>query len=316
MRVAIAQTSPVFLDRAATVEKAAHWADRAGQRGCALVAFGETFVPAYPVWVERLEGAVFDSALQKDWHARYLEQAVDIDRGDLNPLREVARARAITVVIGVAEKPRERAGHSVYASCVVIDARGEIASVHRKLMPTYEERLSWAIGDGAGLVTHELGPFRLGALNCWENWMPLARAALHAQGETLHVAIWPGSDRTTADITRFIAREGRSFVVSASSLIRESDVPTGLPGRERLARPGEWLQNGGSCIAGPDGRFVVEPVVGEERLLEAELDPSVVRRERQNFDPSGHYARPDVLRLTVDRRRQAPARFIDDEPAH
>ncbi|MHC4065659.1 MAG: nitrilase-related carbon-nitrogen hydrolase, partial [Planctomycetota bacterium] len=200
----------------------------------------------------------------------------------------------------------------VYCSRVVIDDRGRIASVHRKLMPTHEERLAWGIGDGAGLVTHRVGEFTLGALNCWENWMPLARAALYAAGEDLHVALWPGAERLTREITRFIALESRSFVVSVSALIREQDIPPEVPLRDRMAEPGETIYDGGSCIAGPDGQWLIEPVVGREKLLVAELDPETVRQERQNFDPAGHYARPDVLRLIVDRRRQAAADFLDD----
>lgn len=142
--------------------------------------------------------------------------------------------------------------------------------------------------------------------------MPLARAALYAAGEDLHVALWPGREWLTRDITRFIALESRSFVVSAGALIREADIPADLPLRDRIVQPGETLYDGGSCIAGPDGRWVVEPVVGREKLITAEIDPRRVREERQNFDPAGHYARPDVLRLIVDRRRQTAAEFVDD----
>lgn len=134
--------------------------------------------------------------------------------------------------------------------------------------------------------------------------MPLARVALHAQGETLHVMLWPGRDWNTHEITRFAAMEGRSFVVSASALLREKDIPAWIPQRERMVKPGETLHNGGSCIAGPDGKWIVEPVVDREGLIYADLDAAAVRRERQNFDPSGHSARPDVFSLRVDRRRQ------------
>lgn len=141
--------------------------------------------------------------------------------------------------------------------------------------------------------------------------MPLARAALHAQGETLHVALWPGCERLTRDITRFIALEGRSYVLSASAIIRASDVPMGVPSRERMCAGESMFYDGGSCIAGPDGKWLVEPVVGREEIIMAELDPDAVRRERQNFDLSGHYARPEVLELRVDRRRGGGVRFLE-----
>ncbi len=311
MRLAIAQIAPVFLDREATIRKVVERVEEAAGGGARVVCFGETLVPAYPLWLDRTDGAKFESALQKEYHARYLEQAVCLEDGHLDAVHEAARARRINVVVGVAERPRNRGGHTIYCTRVFIDERGEVASAHRKLMPTYEERLAWGIGDGAGLVTHRVDEFTVGALNCWENWIPLARAALHAQGEDLHICLWPGAARLTRDSTRFFALEGRSFVVSVSNVVREADLPRDLPEREKIARAGEVLYDGGSCIAAPDGSWVIEPVVGKEALLIADLDHAWVRRERQNFDPSGHYGRPDALRLIVDRRRQAAAEFVD-----
>ncbi|MEM1329550.1 MAG: carbon-nitrogen hydrolase family protein [Planctomycetota bacterium] len=310
MKIAIGQIAPRFMDRTGTVEKVASTIREASGSGCELVAFGETLIPAYPLWLTSTDGARFESADQKQMHAIYLDQAVRIGRGDLDPVRDAAREGSIWVVVGVAEAAEDRGGHTIYCSAVTIDPEGSIASVHRKLVPTYEERLAWGIGDGAGLVTHRMHQFTLGSLNCWENWLPLARASLHAQGEDLHVALWPGCERLTRDITRFIAKESRSFVISASSLIREQDLPANLPMRDRIAGSGDVLYDGGSAIAGPDGEWVVEPVVGEERLIVAEIDHELVRRERQNMDHSGHYARPEILSLRVDRRRHG-VDFID-----
>ncbi len=313
LKVAIAQIAPVFLRREPTIEKVLARLGEAAGEGAGLVCFGETVVPGYPVWIERTDGARFEDPLQQELHALYLDQAVSIEEGHLDRVVEAAREHELTVVLGVAERPADRGGHTVYCSRVVIDPSGRIASVHRKLMPTHEERLAWGVGDGAGLVTHRVGGFNMGALNCWENWIPLARAALYASGENLHVALWPGARHNTEDITRYIAREGRSYVISASSALRESDMPPDLPARERIASEGELLKDGASCIANPDGSWLVEPVIGEERVIYAELDMDAVRRARHSFDPVGHYSRPDVLRLTVDRRRQRAASFLDDE---
>ncbi|MCZ6834175.1 MAG: carbon-nitrogen hydrolase family protein [Planctomycetota bacterium] len=314
LRIGIAQIAPVFLDRAGTIEKILSRLEEAAQESCQLVTFGETLASGYPAWLSLTHGARFDDPVQKDIHAHYLDQAVCLERGDLESLCKAARSHRLGIVLGITERPEDRGGHTIYCSRVYIDSNGNIGSVHRKLMPTYEERLAWGIGDGAGLVTHRVGEFTLGALNCWENWLPLARAALYAQGEDLHVMLWPGSLDNTKDLTRFVARESRSYVVSACGLLRDTDVPMDFPHRDLfIPEPGVTFLNGGSSLAGPDGEWIVEPVVDEETLLVADLDPAFVLRERQNFDVAGHYARPDVLRLVVDRRRQSLAEFLDDE---
>jgi len=312
MRIAAAQIAPVFLDRSATLAKVERAIQDAASQGAALVAFGETLVPGYPAWLSRTDGARFDAADQKRLHARYLDQAVAVEEGHLDRVCAAAREGKIAVVLGIAERPADRGGHTVYCSRVFIDADGAVGSIHRKLMPTYEERLSWGVGDGAGLVTHRVGRFTVGSLLCWENWMPLARAALYAAGENLHVALWPGGAHNTSEITRHIARESRSYVLSVSGLLREQDVPADFPERARFVPTGgELLFDGGSCLAGPDGGWVIPPVTGEERVLSAEIAIERVLEERQNFDPAGHYARPDVLQLLVDRRRQRAAEFDD-----
>ena len=306
LTVGLAQIAPVWLQREATLDKVLQWVETAARAGCQLVCFGETLLPGYPFWIERTDGARFDAPDQKQMHAHYLDQAVQIERGDLQRLRDAARALNIAVVLGVAERPLDRGGHSVYCSLVVVNNAGDIASVHRKLMPTHEERLTWSPGDGHGLRVHRLGAFTVGGLNCWENWMPLPRAALYGLGEDLHIAIWPGGTHNTGDITRFIAREGRSYVLSVCGLLRPGDIPQDTPLRKQiLADAPEFLANGGSGIAGPDGQWVLAPISGEETLLVATLDHRRVREERHNFDPAGHYARPDVTQLRVDRRRQS-----------
>lgn len=310
--VAIAQVAPVWLDRSRTLAKVNRWIARAADRKARIVAFGEALVPGYPWWIAHTNGARFNSHVQKELHAHYLDQAIDIDRGDLDGTQDLARKRKITVVLGTIERPADRGGHSAYCSLVVIDAKGDVASVHRKLMPTYEERLSWSPGDGHGLRTHRVGAFTLGALNCWENWMPLARAAMYAQGEDLHVAAWPGSDFNTRDVTRFAAREGRSYVLAAAGLMRRTDIPDTVPHAAMIRRAvPAILGNGGSGICGPDAEWIAPPVTGKEALIVRTIDHARVREERQNFDAAGHYGRPDVTHLTVDRRRQSALKTID-----
>jgi nitrilase len=313
LTVAAVQMAPVWLDRERTLDKVVAQMHAAAKAGARLVAFSEALVPGYPFWLERTDGARFESQVQKEFHAHYLQEAVQIEAGHLAAVTDAARDLHLTAILGIIERPVDRGGHSVYASMVHIDQDGGVANVHRKLMPTYEERLSWSPGDGHGLRTQRLGPFTVGALNCWENWMPLPRAALYALGEDLHIALWPGGEHNTRDLTRFLAREGRSFVISVSGVMRRSDIPDHLPQRELLvAKSDEVMANGGTCIAAPDGTWVAEPVVGEERVVVATLDHARVREERQNFDAAGHYSRPDVLQLVVNRERQSAIRFIGE----
>lgn len=311
LTVGIAQIAPVFLDRAATVAKVVRWIDDAAAQGCRLVVFGEALVPGYPFWLDLTEASQFDSDLQKDIFAAYSGAAVDIAQGHLAPVCAAAAQHGIAVVLGIIERPVDRSGHSLYCSCVYIEEDGRIASVHRKLVPTYEERLAWSPGDGHGLVVHPLHGFTVGALNCYENWMPLTRAALYAQGEDCHVALWPGNARNTRALTPVLAQEGRSYVISVSGVFTRDDVPADHVVAAMLARAPQIMADGGSCIANPDGSWLIPPATAGEALLVGTLDPREVRRARQNFDPTGHYSRPDVTRLVVNRQRQAIARFED-----
>ncbi|MCG8349748.1 MAG: carbon-nitrogen hydrolase family protein [Chloroflexales bacterium] len=312
LTVGLAQIAPVWLDRERTLGKVVAVIDQAAAQGCRLVAFGEAFVPGYPFWIEHTDGARFNAPLQKAIYAHYMQQAVQIEAGHLAAVCAAAARHRIAIYLGCIERPADRGGHSLYCALVYIDVEGRIASVHRKLMPTYEERLTWAPGDGHGLRVHRLDTFTVGGLNCWENWMPLPRAALYAQGEDLHVAVWPGGLHNTGQITRFIAQEARSYVMSVSGLMRRDDIPLEIPHRDViLANCPSVLANGGSCLAGPDGAWVIEPLTEREELLVAMIDHRRVREERHNFDPAGHYARPDVTRLVLDRRRQSTLEIVE-----
>lgn len=304
LRIGMAQISPVWLNKERTIEKIIEQIKKASDQKCELLVFGEGLLPGYPFWLGLTKATEFDSKKQKELHAHYARNAVQIESGDLDEITNLCQEKEIAVYLGIIERPEDRGGHSLYCSLVYINEQGEIKSVHRKLQPTYDERLTWSPGDGHGLQVHSLKQFTVGGLNCWENWMPLPRTALYGLGENLHVAVWPGSDHNTKDITRFIARESRSYVISVSSLMRKSDFPGDTPHLDEILTDcPEVLANGGSCIAGPDGEWIVKPQIDREGLIIQDIDFNRVFEERQNFDVVGHYSRPDVTKLTVNRDR-------------
>jgi nitrilase len=315
MRIAAAQSHPAWGRPRLGAERVAGWIARAAAEGVDLLAFGETHLGGYPFWLSMTGGARFDDPGQKRAYAAYLDAAVELDGPELALIREAAAEHRVFTYLGIAERGAATARGSVYATLVAIDPERGIVSAHRKVQPTYEERLAWAAGDGHGLRVHtvtgrEGESLRVGGLNCWENWLPQARLAMYAGGEDLHVSAWPGAVSNTIDITRFIALEGRVFSLAAGTLLSRADVPADFPLADQLP-DGDWT-DGGSAIAGPDGRWLREPLSGTEGLVIADVDAARVREERQNFDPAGHYGRPDLFELRVDRRRLAAARFSDE----
>ena len=297
------QAAPVFLDRAATVEKACGLVDKAHADGAGLVVFPETFVPTYPDWVWRCRP--WDDG-EADWTARLLDQSVEIPSPATDALGEAARAAGAYVSIGV----NERDGATLYNTQLYFGPDGTLLGKHRKLMPTGGERLVWGMGDGSTLLVLDTPFGRLGGLTCWENYMPLARAAMYAQGIDIYLApTWDNSDVWVPTL-RHIAKEGRVFVVGVNTCLRGSDVPDDIPGRDAIyAGDDDWMSRGNTAIVGPEGELLAGPLLEQEGTLLVEIDVSRARASRRQFDPVGHYARPDVFTLTVDTRPKPAARF-------
>lgn len=309
MIVAAAQAASVWLDPPATTNKIVGLIEQAARERVDLLAFPEAFLSGYPFWVMLGGGGRFGDPAHARAYAAYLEAAVELDGPEVRQVAEAARDLHVFVFLGVSERGSGSGRGTVFCTLVAIDPEQGLVGAHRKLSPTHTERLVWGRGDGHGLRTHHVGPLRVGGLNCWENWMPLARHALYAAGEELHVAAWPGSAAQTRDIARFIALEGRVYVVLASGLISAETVPQDFPFYQLIKEKPEGFYNGGSCIVAPDGTWVVEPTVGAEGLIVAEVDPAHIASARFSFDPTGHYARPDVFGVSVDRRRQDAVTF-------
>jgi predicted amidohydrolase len=302
VRVAAVQAAPVFLDLRATIDKAVRLVGEAAADGARLVAFGESWIPGYPAWLDLSPGAaLWDHAPAKRAHARLMENALSVPGPETERLGAAAREHGLVLVIGAHERPRSGPGHgTLYNTELVFGADGALLSAHRKLVPTHAERLVWGQGDGGGLRAVETAAGRVGSLICWEHWMPLARQALHESAEEIHVAAWPAVREMYLVASRHYAFEGRCFVLAVGQIIAASDLPADLePPALPKDRPAHLLYNGGSCIIGPDGSLLAGPVFDREEILTADLDLAAIAEESMALDVTGHYDRPDVFRLTV-----------------
>ncbi|MEO8451445.1 MAG: carbon-nitrogen hydrolase family protein [Gemmatimonadota bacterium] len=301
VRAAAVQAAPVMLDLAATLVRLDDWTARAAAKNADLVVFPETWIPGYPAWLDLApDAARFGHDGAKRLFARLFENSVEVPGPAADTIAGIARTHQVTLVVGV----HERAGRSLYNTMLVFGPDGSIRNRHRKLIPTYGERLIWAQGDGDGLRVVETPAGRLGGLICWEHWMPLARQALHDQQEEIHVALWPEIKEMYQVASRHYAFEGRCFVVAAGSIQRRADLPAELPVPPVNGDgPGDLIVAGGSAIIGPAGQYLVGPVYGEETILVADLDLAEIARESLLLDVSGHYSRPDVFKLEVSRGR-------------
>lgn len=305
-KIAAAQAAPVFLNREATIDKACALIADAGRNEARLVAFPESFIPAYPDWVWAVPAG--EEGLLNELYAELLANAVEIPSAATQRLCQAAKDAGAYVVVGVTERNVEASGGSLYNTLIYIDAQGNILGKHRKLVPAGGERLVWAQGDGSTLETYDTPIGKIGGLICWENYMPLARYTMYAWGTQIYVAATWDRGQPWLSTLRHIAKEGRVVVIGCCMALRKSDIPDHFEFKQRFYQhAGEWINIGDSAIVNPDGEFVAGPLREQEGILYAEVDPAQLRGPKWMLDVAGHYARPDVFQLTVNR---GPRRMI------
>jgi nitrilase len=307
-RAAVIQKPPVLLDKARTLRAVCTAVDEEAGQGASLLVFPEAYIPGYPTWIWRLKPGN-DRGLSEEIHGRLRANAVDLGKGELGPVQEAAAKRGVTVVLGLHEIDGRFSGTTLFNTVVVIGPDGRILNRHRKLMPTNPERMVWGMGDASGLRVVDTPVGRLGALICWESYMPLARYALYAQGIDVYVApTWDAGEVWLASL-RHIAKEGGCWVIGTATAIEGSDVPEDFPGRETLFEQAEWINPGDAVVIAPGGKVVAGPQHRDKSTIYAEIDTEAARRMRRTLDVCGHYSRPDVFSFEVDRRALEPVKF-------
>ena len=309
MKTTIVQQPPVLLDLPKTIDKAVGLISDAADNGAELVIFPEAFFPGYPAWIWRLRPGG-DWGVTDQLHKRLLENAVDLEQDDLQPIRDAADKCKVTVVAGLHERDGNLSRATLYNTVVTIGPDGSLLNRHRKLMPTNPERMVWGFGDASGLKVIDTPCGRIGSLLCWENYMPLARFTMYAQGVEIYIAPTYDSGDGWIGTMQHIAREGCCWVISAGVAIRNRDIPADFPERERLYPDDEdWINPGDSVVIAPGGAIVAGPFRETQESIYAEIDTEKVAISRRSFDVASHYSRPDIFTLHVDTRPQSPIRY-------
>jgi nitrilase len=295
IKVGVVQDSPVFFNKVATLEKVRELVNTHAREGCKLLVFPESFVPGYPRGFDF--GAKIGSRTEagKELFAKYRNESVDLEGEDRTVLEEISSEYGVYLVIGITEM--QRSNGSLYCSMLYISPDSGLLGVHRKIKPTGTERVIWAEAGGESLVTFDTKIGRLGGLICWENYMPLARMAMYRKGVELYIAPTADSRQEWTTTMKHIALEGRCFVLGCNQYFRKEYYPDVY--RELVAESHEDFCNGGSIIVSPSGKVLSGPLFGSEGVLIADIDLDEIAESKLDFDPNGHYNRPDIFRFEV-----------------
>ena len=308
VNVAAVQFPPVYYDLEKGLERAVEIISEAATKGIECLVFPEAWLTGYPFLVWSMS-PTNDFGDKSAVYRKMFENSVDLSKDDLSPIRNAANEHGVVVVMAVNERASEMSAGTLYNTVVTIDATGEILNVHRKVMPTNPERMVWGFGDGRGLNVVDTAVGRIGCLLCWENFMPLARSALYAQNVEIYCAPTAADSDQWLATMQHIGREGSCFVIGVASTIEGSDIPLDLPPHKPSAPVDGWIAPGNGIICGPLGDVVAGPMREEKGFLTAEIDLGQIREARRSFDVVGHYSRPDIFQLSVNRNPMTPVNF-------
>ncbi len=306
LKVGLAQFAPVHFNKEASLQKLKDIIEDAASQNVQLLAVGETWLSGYPAWLDYGTNiSQWDAPEMKQAFVEMFESSITIPGTETNEIGKLAAEHKMGIVLGINERVEEGPGNgTLYNAVLIFNEHGKLAVHHRKLMPTFTEKLLYGLGDGKGLEATPIHGVRVGALICWEHWMPLARQAMHNSGEDIHIALWPNVHEMLQLSSKHYAFEGRNYVLAVGQIMKAIDIPEGVKLTSDKKDKNSLLLNGGSCVIGPDGKFIIDPVFNDEKLIIKVLDISKVYGERMALDTSGHYSRPDVFKFKVRKSKK------------
>ena len=308
LRIAIIQHKPVHLNLEVSIKNALTYINEAAKQGAQLIVFGETWLSGYPSWIDHCpEIAIWNNEAVKEVFAQMHANSPSVDGEEIKLICNAAKELKLLICLGFNERVINGPGNgTIFNSFIIINENGEIANHHRKLMPTFNEKLLYGHGDAAGLKTVETSWGRTGGLICWEHWMPLSRQVLHNENEIIHIALWPMVHEMLQVASRHYAFEGRCFVIAAGQMMQVKDIPSSLTLPDYLKNnPEKYILNGGSCVIDPKGNYLLPPQFDKEEILYCTIDNfDMAIKEKLAMDVSGHYNRWDVFDFTVNKKRK------------